>query len=177
MDKPSPFSQSGTTWNVHVNRRAVTEQRQDGGSITHIRPQCGKTLLPRLESMKGDIDMVDTKKFGTTVTTVEQKLSDFPVEKLCLVLGRSLLPPALIASVERLQVGEILLHALGSIEQVAWEDHLPVVVSRAEAYALSARVYDDLSLTDWTALSEHIREREAARKVLLQAMFSESDAN
>lgn len=120
--------------------------------------------------------MVDTKKFGTGVMTVEQKLSDFPVEDLCRALGRTALPPTLVAKVERLKVGEVLLHALGSIEQMAWEDHLQVVVSRADAYALSAMVYEDLSRTDWTALDEHIRERESARKAMLQAKFGESDA-
>ncbi len=52
MDKPSPFSTSGTIWNVHLNRRTVTEQRRDGTSITHIRPQGGKTQLPLLDKPK-----------------------------------------------------------------------------------------------------------------------------
>lgn len=120
--------------------------------------------------------MVAMKKFGTAVLTVEQRLSDFPDDNLCCALGRTSLPTALVAKVERLKVGDVLLHALGSIEQMAWEDHLQVVVSRADAYALSAMVYDDLSRTDWTALDEHIRERESARKAMLQAKFGESDA-
>lgn len=120
--------------------------------------------------------MEDMKKFGSVVVKVEQKLCDFPVENLCSALGRASLPPTLGAKVDRLKVGEVLLHALGSIEQIAWEDHLQVAVSRAEAYALSAMVYDDLSRTDWTALDEHIRQREAARKAMLQAKFGETDS-
>ena len=121
--------------------------------------------------------MVDTKKFGAGILTVEQKLSDFPAGNLCHALGRVLLPQALVAVVERLKVAESLLHALGSIEQIAWEDHLQVAVSRVDAFALSAVVYEDLSQAEWAILDNHIREREAARRALLNVKFGELDAD
>lgn len=86
-------------------------------------------------------------------------------------LGRSLLPETLATVVDQLKVGDSLLHALGSIEQAAWADHMRVAVARADAFTVSALVYGELSHGSYTALDEHIRERETARHELLQEKF------
>jgi hypothetical protein len=89
-------------------------------------------------------------------------------------LGRSALPPALAAAVDLLKVGSSLLQALGTIEQLAWEEHIHAAESRANAFGISAMVYGDLSQSEWDNLDKHIRERVAARRKLLQEMFSDS---
>lgn len=86
-------------------------------------------------------------------------------------LGRSHLPEALATAVDQLKVGDSLLHALGSIEQAAWANHIRVAVAIADAFTVSALVYGDLSHGSYTALDEHIREREAARCEILQEKF------
>lgn len=90
-------------------------------------------------------------------------------------LGRASLPPALVAIVDKLKVGDSLLAAMGSIEQVAWEEHLDNPASRANAFAISALIYGDLSHSDWDALDQHIRDRVAARLAFLREQFSAVD--
>lgn len=86
-------------------------------------------------------------------------------------VGRAALPAALVEVVERLKVGSGLLHALGGIEQQAWEDHLQGVEGRATAFAISALQYGELSAADYDALATHISERVAARQALLTDTF------
>lgn len=86
-------------------------------------------------------------------------------------VGRTMLADSLLVTVERLKVGSSLLHALGSIEQQAWEAQLSMLEERALAFAISALQYGDLSVTEYDALNEHIRERVAVRRALLQEKF------
>ncbi len=88
-------------------------------------------------------------------------------------LGRAVLPPDLAAIVDQLKIGRSLLHALGSIEQVAWEEHFPAVEDRAEAFILSAMIYGDLSDSGFEALDEHVRKRVATRRALLKEKLDE----
>jgi hypothetical protein len=90
-------------------------------------------------------------------------------------LARAALPQALAATVDMLKVGESLLAAMGSIEQVAWEEHLDNPESRANAFAICALMYGDLSHSDWDALDQHIRNRVAARRSFLRDQFSAVD--
>lgn len=103
-----------------------------------------------------------------TTATTEQDFSD---KQSLQALGRSRLPEALATAVDLLKVGDSLLHALGSIEQAAWADNIRVAVAIADAFTVSALVYGDLSHGSYTALDEHIREREAARCEFLQEKF------
>lgn len=90
-------------------------------------------------------------------------------------LARAALPPTLAATVDMLKVAESLLAAMGSIEQVAWEEHLDDSASRADAFAISALVYGDISHSDWGVLDQHIRDRVAARRAFLRDQFSAVD--
>jgi hypothetical protein len=90
-------------------------------------------------------------------------------------LARAALPQALAATVDKLKVAESLLAAMGSIEQVAWEEHLDNPASRANAFAISALTYGDLSHSEWAVLDEHIRARVAARRAFLRDQFSALD--
>lgn len=90
-------------------------------------------------------------------------------------LARAALPPALGAIVAKLKVGDSLLAAMGSIEQVAWEEHLDEPASRANAFAICALIYGDLSHSDWDALDQHIRDRVSARRAFLREQFSAVD--
>ncbi|TCV51383.1 hypothetical protein [Pseudomonas sp. 460] len=90
-------------------------------------------------------------------------------------LARAALPPALAATVDMLKVGESLLAAMGSIEQAAWEEHLDNPESRANAFAISALIYGDLSHSDWDVLDQHIRDRVAARRAFLRDRFNAVD--
>lgn len=90
-------------------------------------------------------------------------------------LARAALPPTLAATVDMLKVGESLLAAMGSIEQVAWEEHLDNPESRADAFAISALIYGDISHSDWSVLDQHIRDRVASRRAFLRDQFGALD--
>ncbi|HGO9799700.1 TPA: hypothetical protein ACLEB8_004890 [Pseudomonas aeruginosa] len=109
---------------------------------------------------------------GLPMTNTTATTEHYSTEKQSLQsLGRSHLPEALATAVDLLKVGDSLLHALGSIEQAAWADHIRVAVAIADAFTVSALVYGDLSHGSYTALDEHIREREAARCEILKEKF------
>lgn len=88
------------------------------------------------------------------------------------VLARNAMPGTLLQAVDRLKIGDSLIHTLDTIEQVAWEDHLHGAEGRAKAFAICALVYGELSDSDHDALDKHIRERVAARRKWLQEKFS-----
>ncbi|MDH4602418.1 MULTISPECIES: hypothetical protein [Pseudomonas syringae group] len=89
-------------------------------------------------------------------------------------VGLAALPSQLRAAVESLKVSTSLLHTLGTIEQVSWEEHLKEAKSRATALTFSAMVYGDLSHEDWIALDEHIKDRLTKRRAeCLTALVSE----
>lgn len=91
----------------------------------------------------------------------------------CAALGRTTLPEALAVTVEALKVGSAILHALGMLERAAWNDTVTQVEWRADALALAAWRYGDLSETDYHDLAGRIRERAAARCERLQTEQAE----
>lgn len=103
----------------------------------------------------------------STPEQIEQEINTDTAREL----GRAALPPDLAVIVDQLKIGRSLLHALGSIETVAWEEHFHAAEDRVEAFILSAMLYGDLSNSGFEALDEYVRKRVAARRAFLKERF------